>query len=258
MELPRTGTPGVLALVFVGLGALTLFAMRPRWGELPHYEPETPPRFEAAFRTMAEHDAHMEGKSWPYVVALEPSGVEAGRRPADAGTLPGGGPALLYYGSWHTQDPADPQIARMRALWDEFGPTVAVTENRLGFYLAALGDGVGMHGEFALAGELGRRDGIPVYTLEPSWAVEVEALKREFSAEDLIVFYTLRVFLSERDGTAPEKRETLAEHLLGKRAGRAGLGREHVPDLARFDEVWRERFPGLGDWRTLPLSLIHI
>jgi len=110
MELPRTGTPGVLALVFVGLGALTLFAMRPRWGELPHYEPETPPRFEAAFRTMAEHDAHMEGKSWPYVVALEPSGVEAGRRPADAGTLPDGGPALS------TTDPGTRRTPRIRRL----------------------------------------------------------------------------------------------------------------------------------------------
>lgn len=248
----RSGTSRVLTLVFLGLGAIALFAMRPRWGELPHYEPDEPPRFGAAFRTMAEHDAHMEGKNWPYVLRLEP-----GRSVASASTGPGGaGPALLYYGSWHTQDPEDPQITEMRALWDDFDPTVAVTENRLGFYLAALGDGVGMHGEFAIAGELGRQAGIPVYTLEPSWAVEVETLKREFSVEDLIVFYTLRVYLSERYGTAPEKREALAEHLLGKRAGRAGLGREHVPDLARFDEVWRQRFPGLGDWRTLPADAI--
>lgn len=246
MSLPRSVTLSALALGFLGLGVLTLLVMRPRWGELPYYEPIEPPRFAATFRTMAEHRVHMEGRSWPYVLALGPSGSSAVA-----------GPALLYYGSWHTRDPDDPQIAEMRELWEEFEPTVAVTENRLGFYLGALGDGVGMHGEFAIAGELGRRAGIPVYTLEPSWAVEVETLKREFTVEDLIVFYTLRVYLSERDGTAAEKRDALAEHLLGKRAGRAGLGREYVPDLARLDEVWLDRFTGLGDWRTLPPEAVH-
>ena len=246
MSLPRSVTFSALALGFLGLGALTLLVMRPRWGELPYHDPAEQPRFAVPFRTMAEHNTHMEGKSWPYVLALGPSDPSAGT-----------GSALLYYGSWHTIDPDNPQIAEMRELWDEFGPTVAVTENRLGFYFGALGDGVGMHGEFAIAGELGRRDDIPVYTLEPSWAVEVETLKREFTVEDVIVFYTLRVYLSERDGTAAEKRDALAEHLLGKRAGREGLGREHVPDLARLDVVWRERFPGLGDWRTLPPEAVH-
>ena len=256
MRMDDRGVAWISAIVFGGLVAIAALALRPRMAELPYYEPETQMAFAVPFRSMAEHDAHMKGRDWPYVLELDAH--SEGRNPETAAaSVSATGPALLYYGSWHTRDPKDPQITEMRALWTEFRPTVAVTENRLGPYFGALGYGVGLQGEFAVAGELGRRAGLPVYTLEPSWSVEVETLKREFSVEDLIVFYTLRVYLSERDGTVPEKRDALAEHLLGKRAARDGLGPAHVPDIARFDEVWRERFPGLGEWRTLPSEALH-
>ena len=219
----------VLLVVFCGCGA----------GQLDGYTPSSTITFAAPFRTMAEHDSLMADHDWPYFVSI-----------------PGQG-ALFYYGSRHTNDPDDPQIADIQARWEAFGPTVAVTENRLGWYLGGLNRAVSAHGEFGAVLYLARQNEVPIYTLEPSWEDEIGEVTREFPVEEATLFYTLRVFLSERgEGRSPDDIDDLAAHLLRKRGNRPGL-KGSLPDLASMDALWAERFANLGPWRDLPPEAVH-
>ena len=106
----RRPAPRLAAIALILPG--TLFATAGCHGDdLSSYSPTTSLP-DVSFRTAAEHDALMQGRSWPYVLEL------ASARGA-----------LLYYGSRHTRDPDDPQIAGMLARWRTFRPTVAVAEN---------------------------------------------------------------------------------------------------------------------------------
>lgn len=220
---------------------LVIFVLliRYRWHTLDYYIPEKSITFEAPFRTMAEHNEFMQDKEWPYILQL--------KNPNSA---------LLYYGSWHTSDPNDPQIKEIKQLWKEFQPTVAVTENRLGFFIGNLNMGVSMFYEFGALFALARQDDIPIYTLEPPWEVEVAEMKKAFPVEEVTLFYTLRVFLNERDEKNPENIDELASHLLRKRGSRPGL-EGSLPDLAALDKLWDERFTEFGPWRELPPEAIH-
>lgn len=232
MKRPR---PRRLFPVLLVALLLTALLLRFGWWWLPRYVPASSTDFAAAFRTMAEHDEHMRGKDWPYVIEVK------GERGA-----------LLYYGSRHTSDDSDPQIADMRARWQAFTPTVAATENRLGPFLGTTAMGISYFGEFAALAALGRADDLPVYSLEPSWAEEVAELKRAFPTEEITLFYTLRVFVSERGpADAAADVDDLAAHLLAKRGAREGL-EGSLPDLAALDALWDERFAHLGPWRLLP------
>ncbi|NIR70884.1 hypothetical protein GWN28_28785 [candidate division KSB1 bacterium] len=228
------GAVSVVALV------LAILFFRYRWYKLDYYIPKHPLQFSAPFRTMAQHDSLMQDKSWPYVLEITTDRSE-----------------LLYYGSWHTTSPDDPQIAEIKQLWDEFDPTIAVTENRLGLFVGNLEAGVSYFAEFGALFALARRDDIPIYTLEPPWEVEVAEMKAGFPTEEVTLFYTLRVFLSERgQGKTREEIDDLARHLLKKRGSRPGL-EGSLPNLAALDSVWNERFSGLGPWRDLPPNAIH-
>ncbi|NNF58059.1 MAG: hypothetical protein HKN04_07435 [Rhodothermaceae bacterium] len=208
-------------------------------GEIEGYTPSSAITFAAPFRTMAQHDSLMAEREWPYLVSI-----------------PGQG-ALLYYGSRHINDPDDPQIADIAARWEAFGPTVAVTENRLGWYGGGLDRAVSKHGEFGAVLHLARRDGVPIYTLEPSWEDEVAEVTRAFPVEEATLFYTLRVFLSERsEGRSADDIDDLAAHLLRKRGSRPGL-EGSLPDLTALDALWNERFAHFGPWRDLPPEAIH-
>jgi hypothetical protein len=212
------------------------------WRTVPDYVPAERIEFSVPFRTMAEHNEVMEGRRWPYIVQLE---------------APGKSSALLYFGSYHVQNPDDAQIPQIEALWQEFAPTVAVTENRLGLFLGTRRMGVSQFGEFAVVGDLARDAGLPVYSLEPSWSVEVEEVKGTFSAAEATLFYTLRVFLSEREeGRSREEIDALALHLLRKRGSRPGL-EGSLPDLEALDHLWQGRYAELGPWRDLPPEAVH-
>ncbi len=204
------------------------------WSALKLYEPGKTIELKGNFRTMSEHDDLMRGKNWPYIVRLSDENSE-----------------LLYYGSRHTSDPQDSQIGEIQTLWAEFKPTVAVTENRLGFFVGSFDMGISAFGEFACASWLGDQDDIEVYSLEPSWEIEVAEMCGEFEPAEVTLFYTMRVFLSERGTLAGEELEALAAHLLAKRGSRPGL-EGSLTDLAAVDSLWDDRFREIGPWRIMP------
>lgn len=181
------------------------------------------------FRDGAEHDRVRAEHDEPYVLELASAHG-----------------ALLYYGAHHTEDPADPQLADIRARWAAFRPTVALCEGRArGYLLGPLFPRLVGLPEPALVHALARADDVPIYSLEPAYADEVLLLLQRFSPADLALFFTLRVYWSESRGTADED---LAEDLRAKRCDVDGL-HTALPDLAAMDAAWRAIVPA-GDWRT--------
>lgn len=205
---------------------------------IPSYSPSTELP-DTGLRTSAEHDEIVGERGFPYVLEVE--------------TADG---ALLYYGSRHTRDPEDPQIRDMLERWRAFQPTVAVTENRGGFHFGAFRGAVRSLGEFAVAIEQASHAGIPVWSLEPTWEDEIAEVTSVYSPAEATLFYTLRVFLSERgfDRSRGEVEE-LARGLLQKRGSRPGL-EGSLPSLDAMDALWRAAFGDPRDWRELPPEAI--
>lgn len=205
---------------------------------IPPYDPSTALP-DTAFRTSGEHDEIVRQYGFPYVLEID----------TNAGSL-------LYYGSSHTRDPDDPQIRDMLDRWKAFQPTVAVTENRGGFHIGAFRGAVRSLGEFAVAIEQAGHAGIPVWSLEPTWEDEIAEVTSVYSPPEATLFYTLRVFLSERGSDrSPDSVERLAEDLLQKRGSRPGL-EGSLESLEAMDALWRAVFDDPRDWRDLPPEAI--
>ena len=75
---------------------------------------------------------------------------------------------LLYFGSRHVYDPAEPQVAEIQKLWAEFVPTVALNEGGDPPVAGTIEDAVRQFGEPGLVRYLAARDNTPVMSLEPS------------------------------------------------------------------------------------------
>lgn len=218
----------VIAVALVVAGTVLVMSYSAR---APYYEADGLDEIElgSRMRTWEEHDAIVARTGGGYLFRHEVA--------ADG--------ALLFFGAVHTADRADPQIAELERLWREFEPTVALMEGRRGrYFLGPLFPGIA--GEAEVVHELARRDDVPMFSLEPSYASEVAYLLDRWTPEQLALFFTLRVYESEAGGEADEG---LAEHLLGKRTDVEGL-RGALESVDDIDRVWNRDFPEAGDWRS--------
>ena len=226
---------GILATVLVLVCVLVLYAWR-HWspaGEVYSADQVAHIELPHRLRNSAEHDAARSRNGGnPYILEFE---------------TPDGG-ALLYYGASHSSDPANPQIADITSRWQSFQPSVALYEGRSrGFFYGALIEPFAGLPEPALVHKLARRDDVPLYTLEPAYEDEVNELLDAYDAEQVALYFFLRVYTSEAGGVA---NESLAADLLAKRTDVDGL-RGSLASLEDVDRVWERDFPDQSDWRTL-------
>jgi hypothetical protein len=228
-KIARTGAVTIL-LVVAGLAFYTWRHVSPA---APTYSPGHHVDLPFRLRDLHEHDAARERNGGnPYVLTFE---------------LPNGG-ALLYYGASHTRDPKDPQVADITARWKVFQPTVALYEGRARNHVfGALIEPFAGLPEPALVHKLARRDDVTLFSLEPSYAEEVAALTLHFSAEQVALYFFLRVYVSEAGGQA---NDALALDLLHKRTDVDGL-RGTLGNLADVTRVWKENYPEMDDWRFM-------
>jgi|GEM_PF-720962 len=218
------------------LAIISVVGWQYRWYKLPHYQPSSEYKTDVKMRTPTEHDLIMKDREWPYLLELENAS----------------GGKLFYYGSYHTKNPDDKQIAEIQKRWKEFQPTVALCESRLGFYVGGLRGGVGMFSEPGAVFALARRDCIPVYTLEPTWEHELQSVLEDFEKQDVATFYFLRRFTSERNSSDEDSINAMSEKLLKKRMSRPLL-KGAFSDLKEFDAYWKKNYEKeSGDWRTIP------
>ena len=181
-------------------------------------------------RNGAEHDAIVMKYGKPYVLELA----------KDRG-------AMVFFGAAHTNDPRDPQLAAIEKRWNEFKPTVALYEGRRNGYFIGPMYRLGGISEPEVVHRLARRDGVRMVSLEPAYEDEVATLMRRWSAEQVALYFTMRVYWSEAGGKADEK---LAMHLLGKRTKIDAL-RGSIASIADIDRVWNQHYAATyGDWRT--------
>ncbi|MEM6672501.1 MAG: hypothetical protein AAF726_06625 [Planctomycetota bacterium] len=184
-------------------------------------------------RNSAEHDVVRAEFGEPYVLEFEGEGE---------------GGALLYFGGSHSQSRSDPQLDDIRRRWSAFGPTVALCEGRqsrhvYGFLVEPF---AGLP-EPTLVHKLARANDVRLVSLEPDYEQEVRAQLQRFSAEEVALYYFLRVYASESGG---KEQESLAKHLLAKRTDVEGL-RGSLASLADVDRAWKTAYPNGEDWRVL-------
>ncbi len=222
---------GGFLLLSAGLGVYTWWHHSPAGMTYPA-EKLAHIQLDYRLRNPMEHDiakAHNGGE--PYILDFE--NLKSG--------------ALLYYGASHSRDPKHPQINDIESRWERFKPTVALYEGRSrGFFYGSLIEPFAGLPEPALVHKLARHDGIPLYSLEPPYADEVGELLQHFSAEQVALYFFLRVYSSEAGGQA---NESLALDLLAKRTDVDGL-RGSITSIADLDHVWQRDFSDQTDWRV--------
>lgn len=160
---------------------------------------------------------------------------------------------LLYFGSRHFFDPADPQVAQIQKLWAEFAPTVALNEGGDPVVAGTLEDVVRQFGEPGLVRYLAARDKTPVMSLEPSRASEVATLSSHYSREQIKLFYILRMVPQYRLATLSVPFEKKIEEDLvwfSKAYDLPGAPRT----LAEIQELCASHLPELVHWSDVPQS----
>lgn len=219
--------------MWIGAGVVILMAFFAIivWRSPPFYTDFQPGQRLAPIMTMAEYGEVFETHVRPYVVDIESSRG-----------------AVLVYGTRHTKDPADPQIADIAKRWGEFQPSVALVEGRLGFFIPVLMDPVRRFAEMGAVNALARREGIRVYTWEPTREVEIASMLEDFSPEQVALSYVLRPYFGNLRFGRPDDPDAFVEEFRRKRTKYPGL-ENTLESVAHIDAIWRRDFGGLPDWR---------
>jgi hypothetical protein len=131
--------------------------------------------------------------------------------------------------------------------WEEFGPTLALLEGRLGYGLGGLGPGISRFGEPGLVYVLANRDEVDVYSIEPDELDHAHALAEATDPRAAAAMLVMRYVWS--NSQRPYSAANL-EEAIGKRA--VGVLDGVFADAEAFDAFWNERWAvELGDWREL-------
>ena len=173
---------------------------------------------------------------WPYVLRLSASRGE-----------------LLYFGAVHTSDPDHPQLEEIEREWERFQPDIAFTEGGLPPIAATRDEAIRNYGEPGFVRFLASRDDVPTTTLDPSRAEQVAELDRDFSREQVKLFFLLRAvgqYVERRGETGLEME---LNRILGIYAASPGLSGppRSVEELAAAYEEW---FPDSGRYSTVPAA----
>lgn len=147
----------------------------------------------------------------------------------------------------HLTDPNHSQFDTIRNLWNQTNPTVALVEGRLGFLFTWFQNPIEKYGEGGLVSELAKKDGINLYTWEPTRNDEIEILLKQFSVEKIAMFYSFRPYFSNMRHGKPKNPEKKLEEYLKSRTDY-----DHIRDVFQsweeLDSVWQKDFPDI-EWR---------
>ena len=163
------------------------------------------------------------------------------------------GGALVFFGSAHVFDPADPQVGQIMALWAESGPTLAFNEGGDPPTEVTVAAAVSQFGESGLVRWLAHRDQVPVASIEPPISQQVTALRAAgYSDEQIKLFFVLRQVPQDRERTGQPMGAARVDEVLRYFlketgiAGAPGSEAELAGSCARL-------LPGtVGDWRDVP------
>lgn len=186
-----------------------------------------------AVMTMQEYDAVVSVHPRPYVLRYR-QGVNE----------------LLLFGiSHHTNDPANPDIERIKQLYSRFQPTVCLIEGRLGIWFSGYEGLVKQFGESGCVSWLARQDGVDTFSLELPLEDEMRGVAKLHDHDHVVLFYVLRPYFGARRSGPIDSPESFIAESLHKRTGIAGIESD-ISDVEDIDRIWKRDFADLPDWRT--------
>lgn len=248
----------VLMGIFLLVIAAAIFLFYFAWRSPAFYESRTDCRFTVPPMTMAEYDSVSQTHPRPFIID-----IDASKKNPIWGKV-------FFYGSTHTRDPKDPQIADIESRWESFKPDICLVEGRLGFLVPGLMDPVEEYGETGFAYKLSRRDGVEAFTWEQPLDNEITAVLKKFKPEQAAMFYILRPYFSNIRFGKPGNPDEYIKEYIEKRTKHPAL-QNTIKSAGDIDVIWQRDFLGkykdgepIKDWREttdeygLPLWLGEI
>jgi hypothetical protein len=178
-----------------------------------------------------EYSAHTY--TWPYTASISAPHGE-----------------LFYFGARHSNDPSDNQFSEIQAQWERLKPEIAFNEGGNPPTEKIREQAIQKHGEPGFVRFLAARDGIPVRSIDPTTADEVEALRTKFTPEQIKMFFILRQMTEY--GRILKPNESLEEYLQNtisflNRVPGIQVAPKSVEEL---ELSFRVKFPDLGSYKN--------
>jgi hypothetical protein len=164
---------------------------------------------------------------------------------------------LVYYGSFHTVNPANPQFNDIEQKWQTLNPTIALCEGNIWPSTNNKINAIRRYGEQGLLSFLAARDKVRMACLEPPATMTLCHLLKYFSVEQIKMYYILRQAAVQRilrrnvEKTGYVKRilSNLSRHMIFKTI---------LATKQEFEKRVRDIFPEIRDWRFVPFSYFDI
>lgn len=156
---------------------------------------------------------------------------------------------VLIFGAEHTKNPSNKQINAIEQKWNEFKPTVALVEGRLGFLMKPFMNPVKVYGEGGWVANLAKRDKVTLFSWEPSADSVNKSLVAHYTAEQLALSRILNPYFSNLRYGKPASPEKYVEDVLDRAAE---FGVQHkFKSASDVDKYWKQYFPSGPDWREV-------
>ena len=221
-----------ISIIILAIALLLTLASTLFWRSPNYYIDYGTITLAAPLLTDEEYDALVATHPRPYIVEIENKN----------------GGTLLLYGSEHTQEPDNPQIADIQTRWNDFHPTVALVEGRLGFFIQGLQNPVEEYGEMGWVFSLARQDNVSVYTWEAPREREIQSVLEEYSKEQVALFYILRPYFGNFRFGKPDNPDVVAEGYIRERSDYPGI-ENTISSVEQIDAIWQRDFQNEADWR---------
>jgi hypothetical protein len=219
-------------IVLLVIAALLAFASTLFWRSPDYYTDYETIELAAPLLTSEEYGELVDIHPRPYILEIDTQ--------ADG--------ALLLYGSEHTQNPNDQQIADIQTHWNDFQPSVALVESRLGFFVDGFQNPIAEYGEMGWVFSLARKDRVHVYTWEAPRELEIQYVLDEYPKEQVALFYILRPYFSNYRYGKPDNPDKVAEGYIRERSDYPGI-ENVITSVEQIDTIWRHDFPNEANWR---------
>jgi hypothetical protein len=158
---------------------------------------------------------------------------------------------LLLVGVAHSLEFNSATVGNIWRAFGELKPTIAFYEG-WGWPMGADQETVGRYGEPAVVRVLAYANRVPVTSLEPEFAHEIDHLRTRWNDDQIRPFYTLR-FVAEGTGYGGQASSD-AEVLEFLTTGFPPTIGGPPSTIAELDDSYRKYFPPDMDWRMTPVA----
>jgi len=158
---------------------------------------------------------------------------------------------LLMVGVSHTLHFDSPTVGHIWRTFHEFKPTLTFFEG-WSWPMGADQETVGRYGEPAVVRFLSYANRVPVTSLEPEFADEIDHLRKQWSDEQIRLFYTLR-FVAEGTGYGGQATSDAAVLEFLESGFPSTIGGP-PGTIAELDTSYHRHFPPGTDWRKTQVA----